>query len=657
MRYPFVTLLTGALATAVLAACGGSGSGAAPRAPGDFVPGAPPVQTAATVLSGPDAYLLFPNPQLQPDGTRETDTLQYAQAYYRAVDAGNTRDTLDKWKAVNGFGTPAGPLGEVTVAMGDTRDLGYGRRMTARQNPDGTVAVLVENYQVNVSTGYGYTPANAEAAAVRDLRWHAGTNAIEYSPGSGGSLNYVKFYTFDGATGKRNLVANMDGRGAKAMPGICINCHGGRADALTPPGADGNPLFPLIANSVSQSRGDTLSRLHMLDLEHFDFSTVAGNTRADYEAAFKRINQMVLCTYPLAAPSTAPEDACRKSAGPNEWQGGADAMIKAAYGGPGLPSATFTPGYVPDGWLTAGQSSLYKSAVQPACMTCHMVRGSVNQNDIAFMSYGAFQGFAGAIRHHVYERGNMPLARIVADRFWGSDMAQITGTWLETQLPGYKSTDASGALLKPGRPIAIPGPDRVVPPGATHLSGGGSLYSGTYAWTLTGNPGNAATLGNANTATPTFTSNAAGSYVVQLVTANGGVTSAPVSMTIVVKAGLSPVPAAIRFNDLRPILANPNCMGCHSAGPGSFKPPVFFSEYDRNGDGAINDTDRQWFYREVRSRINFSDIAGSHLLQKPAGLHHAGRLRPGFDASLPPGDPGRSNYDLFLNWILNGAPL
>ena len=32
--------------------------------------------------------------------------------------------------------------------FGDRRDLGYGRRMTVRQNVDGTVAAVVENYLV-----------------------------------------------------------------------------------------------------------------------------------------------------------------------------------------------------------------------------------------------------------------------------------------------------------------------------------------------------------------------------------------------------------------------------------------------------------------------------------------------------------------------------
>ena len=73
-------------------------------------------------------------------------------------------------------------------------------------------------------------------------------------------------------------------------------------------------------------------------------------------------------------------------------------------------------------------------------------------------------------------------------------------------------------------------------------------------------------------------------------------------------------------------------------------------------DGSIDATDDQWLYAEVRSRINFTDIASSPLLRKPSNNHHNGLLRPGFNASTAPGDSSRASYDLFLNWIVNGAP-
>ena len=55
-------------------------------------------------------------------------------------------------------------------------------------------------------------------------------------------------------------------------------------------------------------------------------------------------------------------------------------------------------------------------------------------------------------------------------------------------------------------------------------------------------------------------------------------------------------------------------------------------------------------YQTVRSLVDFDDPENSRLLLKPSGHHHAGGTLTGFDLA---GD--RSNYDLFLNWILEGA--
>jgi hypothetical protein len=151
--------LAGAAALAALlhlAACGQGNSG----------------DTAAPASSGtpsaPNSFLLFPNPQQQPDGTLQTDTVAYTQAYYRAIDPNNDKDTFAKWKAANQFDSGTGT--QVSVVFGDVRDLGYGRRMTARQNADGTIAVLVENYLVKTGVAYAYSKLNLDAAVVQDPR-------------------------------------------------------------------------------------------------------------------------------------------------------------------------------------------------------------------------------------------------------------------------------------------------------------------------------------------------------------------------------------------------------------------------------------------------------------------------------------------------------
>ena len=634
-------------AVLLLASCGGGGGYS-----GDVTPGAS-AAPAPAASDQPDSFLIFPNPLVQPDGSFQTLSTAYAQAYYAAIDPTNARDTLDKWKAANGFGSGTGT--EVMVVFGDTRDLGYGRRMTGRQNADGTIAVMVENFLVESNAGYTYTTLNLDAAVARDTRWHIGTNAIEFSPGPSGGASFVKFFTFDAGTGARSLTANMDGRGPKAMPGPCATCHGGRADPLTPPDASGRQLFALVRNTTTLNRGDIRAHMHPLEVDTFDFPTSGPFIRANQEAALKTINRFVLCTYPLTAPSSSPEDACRPAinANGNEWGGTAAAIIKNAYGGAGLPSATFSDTYLPASWLAGGQTSLYQGTLVPACRTCHIVRGTVTQSDIDFDALTAFQGYADRVKALVFDRGNMPLAKLVYDRFHASTGPQLMATFLDGQ--GINARDASGAPLRPGRPVADPGPNRAIVPGATTLSAANSLFSSAYQWSIvSGTAG--ASLSSSNSVQTTFTAATPGTYVVQLVTSNAGTQSAPALLTIVVTNALPIAPAAIRFSDISAAMAGAGgCTGagCHVNGGVA---PVVFENIDRNGDGVVDATDTLWLYTEVRGRINFTDIAASPLLRKPSGQHHNGGQRPTFDASAAPGDPARAGYDLFLNWILNNAP-
>src|SRR5688572_25385539 len=198
-----------ALATLLaLAGCGGGGG-----SPADVVPGPEPNPIAETE---PNKFLLFPNPQQQPDGSLQTTTQEYAEAYYRAIDPNNERDTLAKYKAKNGFETGTG--NEWNVIFGDRRDLGYGRRMYVRQNLDKTMAFYVENYLIQAGPAYAYSPLNLDAAIVRDSRWHVGTNAIEFSPGPEGDARTV------------HLVPRRAGR--------CAHARGRDRQAALQPGAE-----------------------------------------------------------------------------------------------------------------------------------------------------------------------------------------------------------------------------------------------------------------------------------------------------------------------------------------------------------------------------------------------------------------------------------
>jgi mono/diheme cytochrome c family protein len=634
--------------------------------PADTIPGV----SQQTTITGPNSFLLFPNPQIQPSGSSEIDSLAYSQAYYEAIDPNNDKDTLAKWKTANGFGTPAGPLGEVSAIYGDWRDLAYGRRVTARQNSDGTIAIVADNYIVNAGGDYTSDPAmNLAAVVAQDRRWFIGATAIEFSPGPGGTVNFAKFYYFD-PSGVRSLVANLDGRGNKSVIGVCASCHGGRADPLTPAAGSstGKALFPLVQNSASLSRGDIQIHPHPLEVGSLGFPKLAGMTRADQEAAMKTMNKIILCTFPISATATpAAEDACRRTATANEWQGEADTLIKGAYGGDGLPSLVYVDTPTPASWATAGQSTLYQNVVAPACRVCHILRGTGTGagDDIDFDSYTNFNGSADEIKAHIIDKGNMPLSKILYERFWATPAMQDS---IATFLVGAGYTpsaviDTSGALLKPGRPVADPGPDRITDSPAT-LSAANSLYATNYAWSIVS--GSGGSLGaTANSVQATLIGSAGTTYVLQLVVGNGATQSAPAQVNVTIAtAGSSALPiaaSAIQFADIKNILQTAGCTGCHTTGTTTLMTaamtPLVYTNVDRNGDGNVGDaTDDQWFYTEVRGRINFADIASSPLLRKPSNHHHTGGLQTGFDTTKPPGDPLRANYDLFLNWILNGAP-
>lgn len=671
-RYFQACVAAAAVLLVTLAGCGQGGSNS-----GDTYPN----QVSLPAVMGPNSFLTFPNPIINTSGVSQIDSAEYTDAYYAAIDPNNDRDTFAKWKALNGFDSGSGV--QITVVVGDSRDLGYGRYITARRNPNGTMAFSVRNYLVPAGAGYGYSTLNLDAAIAQDNRWYIGASNIEFSPGPGcmaatlpdaaANCTYFAKFFFFAPDGSRARAVNLDGRGVKWMPGPCISCHGGRGDPLTAADISGKRLFPLVQNSASLTRGDVQAHLHPLEADNFEYSIQAGYTRADQEAAIKTVNSWILQSYPLPAssvvPTGFPEDAGRRVANPNEWQGiAASALIKNGYGGNGLPN----PNYVdatPSGWATAGQTSLYQGVVVPSCRVCHILRGAgssqmstLTGTDIDLDSYAKFNGYADQIKAHTIDRGNMPLSKILYEKFWATpSIYEAMASYL--QGVGQTARDGNGVALRPGRPVADAGPSRTVKQGAITLSGIASMYARNYQWSITSGVAPAVTLSNATSRDATLNATADGTYVAQLVVDDGTNTSQPSQVIIVVNNTLATAPSVIRFSNIKPVLQGTCVVACHTTtniGTAAVTPFVY-NNIDRNNDTLVDATDDAWMYEEVRGRINFIDPADSPLLLKPSGKHHggnpiAGTFQAGFDSSKPPGDPARANYDLFLNWILNGAP-
>lgn len=572
----------------------------------------------------------------------QTNDASYAQAYYATIDPDGERETLEEFKALHGFGG-----GDTHVIFRDTKDLGYGRDMYFRDTGAGTYAFYVQNFVVDDLPGVTYGPLNLDAAINQVERYHLGTNAIEYGPidadqdGVGDDVNgdgafdaadyFPRFYNFSSTPPyERRDTVDLDGKGEKAMPVPCIVCHGGRADVLLPDPVNANPLsrFP--------RSGDTQSRLQPLDVGTFEYGDASPWTQAEVEVGLKAINRAVYDSYaPFAAPPLGQWDSSM-----------AREMLDAWYGGDITnPATTFDDSYVPADWQAdpndgtppAGSDDLYRDVLSTNCRTCHLLRGNQHQGDIDFTSWDKFIGYGERIEELVFDAGLMPLATLTFDNF--HDDTQLVEQ-LASFLPDFSHYAEDGSLLLPGRPVAKAGPDRTSP-APVAVSGAASLFADTYAWTIAAQPvGANATLANAGGVRATLDNAIDGVYELQLVVALGSVTSAPDTVLVTVDSGMSPAPQELAFTThIEPVLASAGCTGCHTDA-GNPRPPVFYTP------GPNRDV-----YATVRSLIDFDDPEQSRLLLKPSGHHHAGGTLAGFDLG-----GNRANYDLFLNWILEGAP-
>ena len=59
----------------------------------------------------------------------------------------------------------------------------------------------------------------------------------------------------------------------------------------------------------------------------------------------------------------------------------------------------------PASWVAAGQTTLYETAVGPACRVCHQLRGTGRQSDIDFATFEKFKSYANRTFATVTDRG------------------------------------------------------------------------------------------------------------------------------------------------------------------------------------------------------------------------------------------------------------
>jgi len=219
------------------------------------------------------------------------------------------------------------------------------------------------------------------------------------------------------------------------------------------------------------------------------------------------------------------------------------------------------------------------------------------------------------------------------------------------------ATAASGDELVPGRPIADPGPNRMVRTATNAvLSAENSLFASTFSWTMVSG---SATITNPNSMIATFSAPSAGTYTVRLTVGNGLVMDSKTAVITVDDNFIDT--ASIRFAHVKNVLQNiqhngtTKCASCHTvtAVPMPAQtPPIWYNTFDRDGSGGAADaTDDAWFLKALQGRVNLTEIEASPLLRKPSGNHHNGGTL--FNLSTA---AGLQNYSIFYNWILAGTP-
>ena len=377
-------------------------------------------------------------------------------AYYRAVDPGNRRTTLQDWLVVNKFLQPGQAFGPGTGSNGtpgDTNiatdakaiylnaaDLGFGRRMYLRRNANGALASYVENYgndlrQINTDPVEG-VDANGnpirdvdvlENAKTRDANGLIATVCMEYvAPDDNPTgRKRVTFYTYN-SQGQRISIQklNLDGRGDKAQPGVCNVCHGGAPKALV------NGIYP--------DKGDTKAYFLPWDVATFKFDTAPGFRRTDQEDQFRNLNDAVLVHHSQRAKLDETSGIIRPVA-PVE-------LIRGWYGigtATRIPSgAVFDENFVPVGWrpstalgIPNGADDVYREVMGPNCRACHIQR----ESSLDFATYKGFIKLRDATEDLVFrvpfklagttvqgaprpgdDKAVMPLALRTYNNFWKS---------------------------------------------------------------------------------------------------------------------------------------------------------------------------------------------------------------------------------------------
>lgn len=564
------------------------------------------------------------------------ETAATASAYYASIDPLGKRANFAGFLATNGFtNNPNGFSSDAVAVYQNDYDLGFGRRMFVRRLANGDVASYVENYaNLEAAKLNGFDPTSQTgliATVAMEFRAVNPNISDTQDPENKATTFYV--YNPDGS---RALSVDLDGRGSRFVPGLCNGCHGGRPKKVS---LDQYTDF-----------GDTGGRFLTWDLNTyiFDADPASSFSRANQETQFRNMNASVMLTNPTDAQRELIYGWYGSNSAPDRARNNRDARIaRQLLDESDIRTRTdkkFDGNFVPSGWSNA--SNLYTRVIAPYCRACHVVRGkNPVQTSIDFRSYNDFMVFKTRTQDLVFDQSVMPMALRTFDKFWND--SPNTANILAQHINSPRLLEDQLTIMRPGRPVAYPGPFRRAPLGRVDLNGKGSFYAAgvnAFSWNLSTPAGSSAVLQGATTANPFFIADVPGDYIAQLIVNDElpeTPPSPPAEVVIRVDADLSPISF---ISNVVPYLSGQNSavfgqgcalQGCHNS-TSQLKLPNFGDPF------AI--------HSNMLDFVDIDDPLHSRIITQPsAETPHGGQVRPFFESRVKPG------YDAMLRWIVEGA--